>query len=79
MSDERVAMRRDAVESMQDNLSSAKPTIFASYGMIGAIVLFGGAGWVADRYLGTTPWGLLAGLLAGVCAGFYGLVRVLRR
>ena len=79
MRDERVSMERDAVESMQSNLDRGKPAIVASYGLIGAIMLLGGAGFAADRYFGTTPWCLLAGLLTGLCIGFYQLARVLRR
>jgi F0F1-type ATP synthase assembly protein I len=64
---------------MQENLDRGEPVILASYTLIGAILLLGGAGFVGDRYLGTNPWGLLAGLLAGLCIGFYAIARVLRR
>jgi F0F1-type ATP synthase assembly protein I len=53
--------------------------IAVSYALIGAIMLLGGAGLAADRYLGTGPWCLLAGLIAGLGIGFYQLARVLRR
>jgi F0F1-type ATP synthase assembly protein I len=79
MRDERVSMERGAVESMQGNLTRGEPAIMASYTLIGAIVLMGGAGFAADRYFGTTPWCLLAGLIAGLAIGFYQLARVLRR
>jgi F0F1-type ATP synthase assembly protein I len=79
MPDERLSIERDAVESMQHNLNRDEPAIVASYGMIGAIMLVGGAGFWADRYFGTQPWCLLAGLLAGLGIGFYRLARVLRR
>jgi F0F1-type ATP synthase assembly protein I len=79
MTDERLSMERDAVESMQGNLDRGESAIMASYGLIGAIMLFGGAGFFADRHLGTKPWCLLAGLAAGVLIGFYRLARVLRR
>jgi F0F1-type ATP synthase assembly protein I len=79
MRDERVSMERDAVESMQGNLNRGEPAIVASYSLIGAIMLLGGAGLAADRYLETGPWCLLAGLIAGLGIGFYQLARVLRR
>jgi F0F1-type ATP synthase assembly protein I len=79
MRDERVSMERDAVESMQGNLNRGLPAITASYALVGAIMLLGGAGLAADRYLGTAPWGLVAGLIAGLGIGFYQLARVLRR
>ena len=72
-------MERDAVESMQGNLTRGEPAIMASYTLIGAIVLMGGAGLAADRYFGTTPWCVLAGLMVGLATGFYQLARVLRR
>jgi F0F1-type ATP synthase assembly protein I len=79
MRDERVSMERDAVESLRGNLNRGEPAIVGSYALIGAIMLLGGAGLAADRYLGTRPWCLLAGLIAGLGIGFYQLARVLRR
>jgi F0F1-type ATP synthase assembly protein I len=77
--DDRLSMSRDAVESMQDNLDRGKSTIFAAYGLVGAILLLGAAGLLLDRALGTKPWCLLAGLVAGVCIGLYMVIRVLKR
>jgi ATP synthase protein I len=68
-----------ANESMQDNLDRAEPVIFAAYGIIGAILLLGGGGYVLDRWLGTQPWLLLAGLVIGLCVAFYSLVRAAAR
>jgi len=34
-----------------------------------------GAGYWADRWLGTSPWLMLAGLLLGIAAGFVNLFR----
>jgi F0F1-type ATP synthase assembly protein I len=79
MRDGRLSMKRDAVESMQGNLDRGEPSIVASFGLIGAIMLLGGAGFLDDRYLGTRPWCLLAGLIVGLLIGFYRLARVLRR
>jgi len=79
MRDDRLSMERGAVESMQNNLDRDEPAIVASYRLTGAIMLLGGAGFLADRYLQTTPWVLVAGLVAGLGIGFYQLARVLRR
>jgi F0F1-type ATP synthase assembly protein I len=79
MGNKRVSMERDAVESMQDNLDRAEPAIAASYTLIGAILLLGAAGFVADRYLGTAPWCVLAGLIAGMGIGFERLALLIRR
>jgi len=32
-------------------------------------------GWVLDRWLGTRPWLLVAGLVLGAAAGFYEFIR----
>lgn len=76
---QKLSMDRDAVESMQHSLSSGEPGIFAGYGLIGAIAMLGGGGFLADQYLGTKPWCLLGGLVAGLMVGFYQLSRVLKR
>lgn len=53
--------------------------MFGSYGLIAAILLLGGAGFMLDRWLGTEPWLLVAGLLAGAAIGLYQLgTRALR-
>ncbi len=53
--------------------------MFASYGLIGAIVLFGAAGYLLDRWLDSAPWFLLVGLATGVAIAFFGLVNAVRR
>ena len=34
------------------------------------------AGWLLDRWLGTGPWLLVAGIVLGAAAGFYELIRI---
>jgi ATP synthase protein I len=34
------------------------------------------AGWLLDRWLGTIPWLLVAGIVLGAAAGFYELIRI---
>jgi ATP synthase protein I len=63
---------------MQDNLDRGTPAVLVSYGLIGAIIVLGGAGYLLDRYFATQPWGLVGGLIVGLCIGFFRLVRVLR-
>jgi F0F1-type ATP synthase assembly protein I len=72
-------MPGDAVESMQSNLDRGQPAILASYGLTGAIMLMGGVGFLSDRYFGTGPWGVVAGLAVGLGIGFYQLSRLVRR
>ena len=65
-----------SLKSLQDAANQAGPAAAASYSLIGAVVLLGGAGYGLDRWLGTSPWCVLCGLLLGLVVGFYGLVKV---
>lgn len=58
--------------------SSVERPMAVSYGLIAAIVLFGGAGYLLDRELDTSPWLLIAGLLAGLSIGFFALRGLIR-
>jgi F0F1-type ATP synthase assembly protein I len=69
----------DANESMERNLTRNESTIFASYGLVGAILFFAAAGYLLDRWLDSSPWLLLGGLLTGLGVGFFGLLRAVRR
>ena len=35
-------------------------------------------GWLADRYIGTRPWGLIAGFLLGSAAGIVNVLRAVQ-
>lgn len=64
---------------LQAELSRGAPGILASYALIGAVVACGALGYLLDSYLDTTPWFVIAGLLVGICVGFYNLVVTARR
>ena len=49
---------------------AAALTLFAS------VVALGGVGWLLDRWLGTAPWLLVAGLVLGAIVGFYQFIRL---
>lgn len=63
-------------KAFQENVTRAGPVASAGYTLIGAIILLGGIGYAVDRWRGTTPWFLLAGLLLGLIVGFYELAKV---
>jgi F0F1-type ATP synthase assembly protein I len=65
-----------SLKSLQDAANQAGPAAAASYSLIGAVVLLGGAGYGLDRWLGTSPWCVLGGLILGLVVGFYELVKV---
>jgi F0F1-type ATP synthase assembly protein I len=64
-----------SVKSLQDNVTQAAPAMAASYALVGSIILFGALGYAVDRWRGTAPWFLLAGLVLGVVVGFYELIK----
>ena len=63
------------MRSFQDVVRKSGPAASASYGLIGAIMLFGGIGYAVDSWRGTSPWFLLAGLILGIVVGFYELAK----
>jgi F0F1-type ATP synthase assembly protein I len=64
-----------SAKSLQDNVRRSGSVAGASYSLIGAIILLGGIGYAVDRWLGTSPWFLLGGLLLGLIVGFYELAK----
>ena len=48
----------------------------AALNLFGLVAAFCGAGWLFDRWLETTPWLLVAGIVLGAAVGFYQLVRL---
>jgi ATP synthase protein I len=59
----------------QDTVQRAGPAAAAGYTLIGALLLLGGIGYGLDRWLGTSPWCLLGGLIFGIVVGFYELAK----
>jgi len=49
---------------------AAALTLFAS------VVTLCGIGWLLDRWLGTKPWLMVAGLVLGAITGFYQFIRL---
>lgn len=79
MPDERGPFLARSLQQLHENIRRAGPAATASYSLIGALLLLGGIGYLVDRWQGTEPWGLLAGLAAGVVVGFYELAMVMWR
>jgi ATP synthase protein I len=51
----------------------------AAFSLFAAVVSGLGLGWLLDRWLGTSPWLLVAGLVLGIAAGFYEFLRITAR
>ena len=48
----------------------------AAFSLFASVVAGLIVGWVLDRWLGTQPWLLVAGIVLGAVAGFYQFIRV---
>ena len=44
--------------------------------LIGAILLILAVGWMVDRVAGTSPWGIVVGIILGAVIGFYQFIRI---
>jgi ATP synthase protein I len=42
---------------------------------VAGVIAGGGLGWLFDRALGTSPWGMIVFLMLGFCAGIYNVMR----
>jgi F0F1-type ATP synthase assembly protein I len=68
-----------STKSLQENVTRSGPAMSASYTLVGGILVLGGIGYAVDRWRGTSPWFLLAGLFLGIVVGFYELVKTVYR
>ena len=64
-----------SAKSLQENAERAGSAAGASYTLIGGILVLGGIGYAVDHWRGTSPWGLIIGLVLGIVVGFYDLVK----
>ncbi len=42
---------------------------------VAGVIVGGGLGWLIDRWLGTSPWGLIVFLMLGFLAGIYNVMK----
>jgi ATP synthase protein I len=61
----------EAARTMQ----AAMPWISAVWQFIGGAAVGALGGYVLDRWLGTTPWVMVALTTVGIGVGFYGFIR----
>lgn len=48
----------------------------AGLAMFFSVASLAGVGWLMDRWLGTAPWLLVAGVIMGAISGFYQFIRL---
>lgn len=73
--DQRLRFLERSLTRFQENVRKSGEAAGASYGLLGAILLFGALGYGFDAWQGTSPSGLIVGLLLGIVVGFYGLAK----
>jgi F0F1-type ATP synthase assembly protein I len=79
VADQRLRFLERSLSRFQENVRQSGEAAGASYGLIGALLLFGGLGYGFDAWRGTGPSGLIVGLLLGLVVGFYGLAKAVWR
>lgn len=45
--------------------------------LVSYVLVFTGIGYLLDRWLGTEPWLMVAGVFVGAVLGFYAMIRTL--
>ena len=73
--DDRKSSFARSSKSLQENVTRSGPAMAASYTLVGGIILLGGIGYGVDRWRGTSPWFLLAGLGLGIVICLWRLAR----
>jgi ATP synthase protein I len=48
----------------------------AAFTLFACVISLSGVGWLADRWFGSKPWLLVAGVVLGAIVGFYQFVRL---
>jgi ATP synthase protein I len=51
----------------------------AGIGIFFSVLAFFAVGYFLDRWLGTSPWLLVAGVILGAAVGFYELIRIMSK
>jgi len=64
-----------AAEDPQETNRKTGIAYSAALSLFAAVVSGLIVGWLLDRWLGTKPWLLVAGVVLGSVAGFYELIR----
>lgn len=66
---------RDAAGRRRESSNGMAYAVKISSEFIAGVVVGAGIGWLIDKLLGTSPWGLIIFLLLGFCAGVLNVLR----
>jgi ATP synthase protein I len=75
MVDERPGRQRKAeLSDTAKAMQAAMPWVGAVWKFVGGAMVGVLGGYWLDRWLGWTPWGMVALAAIGICVGFYGFI-----
>ncbi len=67
-------------ENDQREVTRKSGVVYAAvFAIVSAIVSCLAVGWLLDRWLGTSPWLLVSGVVLGSIIGFYEFIRIISR
>jgi ATP synthase protein I len=80
---ERLGKRIATANRHPDHDSDARPNQASAYArgfrmsteLVAGVLVGGGLGWLLDRWLGISPWGLIVFLMLGFAAGVLNVMR----
>ena len=67
--------RAEGFERSSSDPSALGRAFRMSAEFVAGVIAGGGLGWLFDRALGTSPWGMIVFLMLGFCAGIYNVMR----
>ncbi|HLT30166.1 MAG TPA: AtpZ/AtpI family protein [Myxococcaceae bacterium] len=67
--------KSDGLSSLARGMRSAQPWLDLAWRFMGSALVWGLAGYFADRWLGTSPLWLLVGFFGGLVVGFIALLK----
>ncbi len=71
--------RQESAENEQNVNRRSGLAYAAALTLFFSVLTFFGFGWFLDRWLGTSPWLVVAGIILGASLGFYEFYRLISR
>jgi ATP synthase protein I len=63
-------------ESEGENVRKSGLAYAAAFTLFSTVAVLLGAGYLLDSWLGSSPWGIIGGIVLGSIVGFYQFVRI---